>query len=201
MKRDPVCFRMQADGELECRGEFPFQKDAGHARRQGTIAQLSSVDPAEDDSDSGKDFFTMTQEEVQRRFHHGHDHISLPGCKFCAKVVAQKVPVRIGIEPGEVHRFAVDLNALRPFGAQRAGKTGVEHRQPRQVGALVIEHDDLSCLRKRRQCAGAPDNQRRTGESNSAETDHPKLVGNHWLNRDAVESNREMHSARRLKGD
>ena len=75
--------------------ELSLQEHARHMAWQCTTLDLSSVDPAEDDSCARKHQVSLAQEEIERGAHRRHDNINLLRGVLRTKVVAKQWQVGV----------------------------------------------------------------------------------------------------------
>jgi hypothetical protein len=149
--------RMDAERDLEGRRELTLDQNAADVRRQRPVAELPSVDPAEDDRRAGKDLRAMLEQEVERGSKDRNRHVELPVRIFRSKKIPQGRSIVVGVEAGEIHFFPIDLDTVLGIGDKRADEVGAESREAGQIDPLVVQQQDVPCRGPHRQGARDPD--------------------------------------------
>ena len=139
---------MQSERQLERRRELALEEHAGDVGREPSGAELSPVDPAEDDRRAGIHLGSVGEHEVERRPQRGDDDVDPLVRVLLAKVVLEEERVADPTGSGKVHRLAIHLDS-RSSRPQRPNQTRVENGQPWQLGTLVVQQHDPAHLRRR----------------------------------------------------
>jgi hypothetical protein len=150
---------MQSEHNVNGRRELSLDENAANLRRKRSVAELSPVDSTKYDESARKNLISMLQQEIEGWAEDADYHVDFLVGILVAKEGSQSSIIIPGIEPGEVHSFAINLELLGGAGSQRPREFRVDSRQARQLLTLVKKQHDVAARRHRRQYAGDPHGQ------------------------------------------